>query len=384
MLRLRIFALSWLALTLSCQNGQLRTWRTQVYDLDGLAEVSLPTSFVRLNTLGRNRNLGATQGNTPGPQVRLLGDHSLDPEETNFWAVSHAFLFDPERPGARLLVSSLADAQSFSPPSVYFRWATRVFGYTSPDDLAWTSTELAPGTRLFETSWPTGAQSKQSAWVLMDKDKLLQATLFADTERVPQSTALEVFRSLRESYRLRSALGPYFTQVRSTLNAMADRRRAQYLNLLETLEEEELDYAPTSQVVLFNRNLACQFWSRTFDNSGVPWEFAIAARLGKIKTNAPALWQKLEPPGLSPFSLLPGANGWVRQALVNTSPMTSLRLQTLVEGAKWARQGTPPEAYVGMHFSFAQPIPDLSEWLTNVDQLSRAAEMADLIEAAAR
>jgi hypothetical protein len=348
----------------SCQRNQLRASRFQVFDLDGLAEVSLPSSLERLPTLGRKRVIGYADG----PQQRLLGDHSANPEDSNFAAVSHGFRFGQDEVVARLLISRLEDVQAFSPPSVYFRWSLEVHELAANPGLEWKKEQNADGTILYHTQWSSGPQSTEQAWMVLDKAKLLQMVIWGRAANLREDVALEILKQARESYALRNPLDGYFKTVKQVLQAMAERRRKNYLALLNKLEEEELDYSPTPKVVLFNRNLACQFWSRNFDNSGVPWEFAIAARLGIVENSDLEAWKKVPAiPLVAPFF-------WP-----NPSREVNGRIRAVLEGAGWQATDGAAQAFAGLHFDFAEPIPDLSDWLTGLDQYSRAAQKAGLI-----
>jgi hypothetical protein len=347
-------------------------------DLDGLAEVSLPGSLSRLDTSGRSRNLG--------PKQRLLGDHCPVPEDSNFWALSHAFVFERADPKAYVLISRVASQQSFVSGQVYIDWAARVFPFPARKNLAWKQTKLPQNVLLFEAPVDSTPDRETKAWVLLDGNALLQTAIYGDRRVVEDEAALKVLNEIRRTYRLKQLLEDYFAGLRSALAERAAQRRASYTKLLQALEHEELDYAPTPKLVYFNRNLACQFWWRPFDNSGVPWEFAIVARLGIVAlASTEERWAALaqENPALDFFGMAPIGQGvWLPYRFEKPKFTMPLRRSSeMLMDTGWLEEGGPSYAFAGVDFAFDSAIPDLSEWLDNVEKLTKDAENRALLEA---
>jgi hypothetical protein len=369
------------ALLGSCGFGKLRDGGYHERDLDGLARMELPDSLSRLATVGRAKDLRSSDGKG----IRLLGDHSLDLEQTNFWAISHAFQMQGDAPKLRFVVSRALDVQSLASPAAYFEWCNLVFGVAAVQQLEWRSRKISKSVLLYEASWGTEPGKESAAWLLVDRERYLQAMIWGLRSAAEEGSAPKVLSKAAETYRLLRPLEDYFARVRQTLSEMAALRRDRYLDLLEALELEELDYAPTPKVVVFNQNLACQFSWRPFDNTGVPWDFAIVGRLGALRAEvADARWRNLYsgPAARAVFGLAPiGEQEW--SAFVLGPDERSLPASRTVQVAVrtgWPQRGGDSFAYSGMEFRFDQPVPDLGVWLDDLEAATKAAAAAGLIE----
>jgi hypothetical protein len=349
-------------------------------DLDGLAEVSLPATLERLKTAGRNRDLGGKNI----AKLRLLGDHSLNPLESNFWALSHGFVFGGESAQVRLLLSRVADGQSFYTGQIYFEWATQVFLSPQNKQLDWHAKKISKSVTIYDADLEPEPNKNSRVWILIDREKLLELMIWGDPQVVKPDYVSGIFEEIRRTYRLKSSLDSYFASVRKTLSDLAGQRRQNYAELLQKLEDEELDYAPTPRVVLFNRNLACQFWWLPFDSTGIPWEFAILGRLGELSSRpgVPA-WAELSQQAktIQIFGLAPGGQAqWLPfSPLKPESTLPSSRVTQLAIATGWAAEEPKNFAYAGLEFRFDQPIPKLSEWLDDLEAATKAATRRGLI-----
>lgn len=358
----------------SCQTGKLSASGYQTADLDGLASVSLPKTLTRLDTLGRKREIAVS---TP-LKMRLLGDHAPNPEESNFWALSHAFVFGKEAPSAFVLVSRVADPQSFAIAHVYFEWASRLFPFAAPKQLEWKQTKLSKDVSVYEATWNPEPKLEKKAWVWMDRAAQLEVMIHGGRDVVSDEAAKGIFDEVRRSYQLAKPLEDYYARLRKALDALATQRRTNYMALLQKLEYEELDYAPTPKIVYFNQNLACQFWWRPFDNSGVPWEFAIGARLGAVSAaSTEEAWAELsgKNPGIDIFGMAPIGNGvWMPYRFQQPKVTMPLRRASeLLLDTGWLAEGTPTTAFAGLDFRFDGAVPDLSQWLDQLEAGTKAA-----------
>ncbi len=357
-----------------CQSGKLSAGGYESVDLDGLASVSLPKTLTRLDTVGRNRDLAL---GTP-MHVRLLGDHAPNAEESNFWALSHGFVLGKDAPKAYVLVSRVADAQSFAIGHVYFEWASRVFPFVAPKQLDWKQTKLAKDVAVYEAAWSPAPKTEMKAWVFADRGAQLQAMFFGGRETISDEAAKGIFDEIRRSYQLHKPLEDYYAKLRKALDALAAKRRPNYTALLQKLEYEELDYAPTPKIVYFNQNLACQFWWRPFDNSGVPWEFAIGARLGAVHAGSTEeAWTDLGQKNASIdfFGMAPIGNGvWMPYRFQQPKVTMPLRRASeLLLDTGWLAEDAPTSAFAGIDFRFDGAVPDLSDWLDALENLTKAA-----------
>lgn len=366
-----------------CQSGKLEAGGYQKVDLDGLAEVSLPETLVRLDTAGRKRELG---GQTPF-RLRLLGDHCPNPEESNFWALSHAFVFGQPNARAYVLLSRVADGQSFAIGHVYFDWAARVFPFAAPKQMDWRQKKLSKDVSVYEAAWSPAPKQEQRAWVWIDRAAQLQMLVWGEQEMLGKDAAQGIFEEVKRSYRLRQPLEDYYARLRKALEAMAAQRRPNYMALLQKLEYEELDYAPTPKLVYFNENLACQFWWRPFDNSGVPWEFAMAARLGAVSAasteEAWGDWARKNA-SVDVFGMAPIGNGvWMPYRFQEPKVTLPLRRSSeLLLSTGWLAEDAPTSAYAGMDFRFEAATPDLSAWLDALEGATKGALDRGLLDRA--
>ncbi len=362
-----------------CGWGKLQADSYVLADLDGVAEVQVPKTMMRWGAAGPSKLVGE------GPA--LLGDHAADVEESNFWAVSHAFYFgERAKPQAWLLVSRVADVQSFSPGQVYFEWTMRLLGQEAKAPLSWQARALTRTLSRYQSRWQREDTKAWTVWLEVDRERLLEVLLLGDPEALGEGAAEGILAEVRRSYRPKRELGGYFASIKKALDAMAERRRPNYSALLQALENEELDYAPTPKVVLFNRQLACQFRWRSFDRSGVPWEFAILGRLGETHPSAkPEEWAALEGKwaGMKIFSFASGGEGiWLPYRLSQPrGAFLPSRLPAVAIGGGWPGESAQSAAYAGLEFRFDQKIPDLSVWLDDLEKLSEEAEKRGLVEA---
>jgi hypothetical protein len=322
-----------------------------------LAKLRLPANFQPLQSQQirpRSRSIGVPNG----PQVELKGDVVLDLMHMNFWSVSHAFaLGETLNPNGQrqidgfLLISRMADTQSFARPQAYLESARQY----SPDSrwspstkLEW-KTQIEPKRSTFHEALPA---SNGFAVVLEDRERLLQALYFGAPLKNGAAIAREILHTAVESYVLRQPLDSYFRQVNLAVDAMAQARRQRYLELLETLQTEGLDYSPAPRVVRFNPNLVCRFYWPAYDRSGVPLEICFVARLGI-------------PSG--PVGKAIDATFQDGQLVIVNRDEKS-RPAELARAAGWEEEGI---AIASLSFTFTEEIPSLSRWLDEVEAASR-------------
>jgi hypothetical protein len=326
-----------------------------------MAKLRLPANFQPLQSQQirpHNRNIGVPNG----PQAQLKGDVVLDLMHMNFWAVSHAFaLGETLSPNGQrqldglLLISRMADAQSFARPQAFLESAQQY----SPDrrwnpstKLEW-KTQVEPKRSTFHEALPP---SSGFAVAIEDREHLLEALYFGAPLKNGPSIARDILRTAVDSYVLRQPLDSYFRQVNAAVDAMAQARRQRYLELLETLQAEGLDYSPAPRVVRFNPNLVCRFYWPAYDRSGVPLEISFAARLGI----------PIRPIGED----LAGAIQTGQLILVNKDEKS--REAELARAAGWEEESSAAGiAIAALSFSFTEEIPSLSRWLDEVEAASR-------------
>ena len=355
----------------------------------GAITVSVPAQFAR--------PLHLAPGDRPKIVPEFLGDVAGDAIDQNFWAITHAFVYREAADAtgnltapALLVVSRVADRQSLSHSQLIYESAARF----SPDArwravrrlewkqqtvsplLSYSSAELASG--------PAGA----TVYTISDRETLIEAALIGDNAALSPAVAREVLNDLRRNYRVTSSLDDYFRQARLAEQRVAEGRRKNYLTLLQVLQREELDYTPTPRVVVFNKNLAGQFWWPLFDRSGVPSHFAIAGRLGRVLRTEESMWREMTAtdPATRVLSVS-GALGkpWQWTLLSGGAGMErgiGKRTQSLLQDSGWlgAAIGGEQQGFATIEFPFDRPIPDLSRWLDGVEALSRRAEQTGLVE----
>ncbi len=313
----------------------------------------------------------------------------IDPLDRNHWALTHAFAFREATDGTTpslLVVSRVADAQSLSPSQLLYESAARL----SPDArwrlanrLEWKQDRVPPHL-IFSTAAIAVGPKGAAAYTMSDRENLLEAVLIGDNETLPPAVARQVLSDLRANYRVVSALDGQFREASAESQKSADARRKNYLTLLQALQREELDYSPTPRVVVFNRNLAGQFWWPLFDRSGVPAHFAIAARLGKVLRNDEASWRSVTTvdPGMRVLSVTGELGKPWRWTLLAGGPAIGRRTESLLQDSSWlgAAIGGDQQGFAAMEFPFDKPIPELSRWLDAVENLAKRAEAAGLVE----
>lgn len=360
----------------SCTSKQVEASGYSEVALSGVASVRLPAQFAPLT----NKVAAAR----PDFKVGFLGDFAGPAEDQNFWAITHAFAFreaklptgQVEIP-ALLVVSRVADKQSFSSAQMYFESAIRFSPdprWTTPKRLPWKQRQIAKSVTLFEAELEEGQQASSVA-VMVDRDSLLEAMLLGQRSVLKTETAQQVLNDLRSGYRVTQPLEDYFHQLNAAVQAQSDARRKNYLALLEVLQKEELDYTPTPRVVVFNPNLAGQFWWPMFDRGGVPTHFAIAARLGAYRAGSAADWRKLEGffPGMRMVSAEAEGDGF-RWKPLGSSEALPARTLALLADTRWATIESK-QVFATLEFSFTQAIPNLSQWLNEIEAALRQAEM---------
>jgi hypothetical protein len=364
----------------SCTSKKVAATGYTEIQVDGSIALRLPAQFQKIQH--------------PAPTVRpafstaFLGDTAGLAEDQNFWAITHAFAFrETTKPGggveipALLVVSRVADRQSFVSAQLFYESAARY----SPDPrwsvsrrLSWKSQTLTKSITLFEAEIEAGKQGS-SVFILLDRENLIEALILGDQTVLTAGTARRVLSDVRDGYRVAAPLEDYFHQINQAVQSHAEVRRKNYLALLDTLQKEELDYTPTPRVVVFNPNLAGQFWYPPFDRSGVPTHFAITGRLGKLLSGNANAWKKLEPffPGMRFVAGQPEGNS-VRWSPLGSPTPLSARTLSLMNDTRWA--DTPEQqAFATLEFSFASGIPDLSLWLNALEVAEKQAEAQGLV-----
>lgn len=357
----------------SCQRPYVTTGASVDLDLDGVVKVSLPAQFARLTNV--------PQSAAPEVGVAFLGDHAGPPEDQNFWAVTHAFAFRQNKDvvPAMLIVARVADKQSFAAAQLFYEAAARF----SPDRrwaearrLDWTQKVVDKSLSYYEAVISPEAK----VTVMVDRNTLLEVLLIGENVVLPKEVAREVLAQLRDNYHLQKPLEEYFAAVGKGVQAAAEKRRKHYLELLETLQKEELDYTPTPRVVMFNPNLAAQFFWPMFDRSGVPTSFAIAARLGTLKNPDQRAWSALENdyPGMRLIASKM-ENGTIRWSPLTYTPSVPARARILLEDTQWSRNADDPQAYATLQFAFGQTVEPLSNWLNGAEVVARQSETKGLV-----
>lgn len=387
----RQWALGWIGALLllsSCSSKLVEARGYEDVALSGVATMRLPAQFQKIQN--------------PPPAIRptlapeFLGDAAGDPLDQNFWAVTHAFAFRESRASsgaveapALLVISRLADLQSFSSAQIYYETAARF----SPDPrwrttkrLDWKPQHDSRTLSFFKAEIEPG-KSGSVVLVMADREALLQMMLLGTNIVLTPDAARQVMNDLRVSYKITQPLGDYFYQTNKAIQLLAESRRKNYLGLLETLQKEELDYTPTPRVVVFNPNLAGQFWWPVFDRSGVPAHFAIAGRLGDLRQAESPPWKKLEDlfGGMRLCEVQTNeARAWQWKSLSGAGAVSS-RTQSLLQDTGWIAlgEGSARQAFATLEFSFSAPIPNLSQWLNALEATGRLAEAGGLIAPAA-
>jgi hypothetical protein len=218
--------------------------------------------------------------------------------------------------------------------------------------------------------------------VMVDRESLIQALLLGERSVLEAEVARQVLTDLRSGFRLEKPLDDYFHKVNQSVQASADLRRKNYLALLEILQKEELDYTPTPRVVVFNANLAGQFWWPLFDRSGVPSHFAIAGRLGNLKKTEPAVWQRLEAlfPNMRLVTAEQEAEKWQLKSLSGAGAI-STRTASLLLDTRWAAQSdnNAKQAFATLEFPFTSEPPNLSDWLNALEAVGKQALSQGLV-----
>ncbi len=321
----------------------------------------------------------------------FLGDAAGDPGDQNFWAVTHAFAFrETHSPAglavlpAMLVVSRVANPQSFASAQVYYEASIRFSAdprWNSPLRLEWKSRQISKSQSIFEAELIPGKQGA-AVMVMVDRESLIQALLLGERSVLEAEVARKVLSDLRSGFRLDTPLDDYFHKVNQAVQASADLRRKHYLALLENLQKEELDYSPTPRVVVFNANLAGQFWWPLFDRSGVPSHFAIAARLGNLKQNDPSVWQRLEAlfPNMRLVTAEQQAGKWQWKSLTGGNAV-SARTTSLLLDTRWAGDSdyNAKQAFSTLEFSFSSEPPNLSDWLNAIEAAGKQAIAQGLV-----
>jgi len=306
------------------------------------------------------------------------GETRVDPEDENFWAVTHVLGFGED---AVLAISRVADQQSFTPAQTLYEIAAQKSNagrWRATKRLNWRSSNKLKGQTLFEAEIEPGPKGA-GVWGLNDRETLLQVLILGDRQVLEPAVAPAVLDLVKQEYRLRVQLEDQFGKLTREVQARAEARRAPYLRLLETLQREELDYTPTPRVVIFNRNLAGQFWWPRFDRSGVPSHFTIAGRLGKLESEDRDLWQKLEEffPGTRLVAAKPAGEDWDWVGLA-TEGQIGRRMQALLVDTRWANP-EESQAFAVFEISFGAGPADLSEWLTALESIGKQAERLGLV-----
>ncbi len=381
---MRLFLILAIACVLSSCTSKLvqASGHTEV-QLSGVASLRLPAQFLPIQQ--------PVSAERPQLGVAFLGDVAGDPTDQNFWAITHAFAFRETRSPeglpvfpAMLVVSRVANPQSFASAQRYYEASIRFSSdprWSTPLRLEWKSRQVSKSLSIFEAELTPGKLGS-SVMVMVDRESLLQALLLGERSVLEAEVARQVLSDLRSGFRLDKPLDDYFHKVNQAVQASADLRRKHYLALLEMLQKEELDYSPTPRVVVFNANLAGQFWWPLFDRSGVPSHFAIAGRLGNLKKPDTAVWQRLEAlfPNMRLASAEQEAEKWQWKSLSGAGAV-SARTASLLLDTRWAGQSenNAKQAFATLEFPFTSEPPNLSDWLTALEAAGKQAISQGLV-----
>jgi hypothetical protein len=381
---MRVFLIVAIACLLnSCASKLVQASGYTEVQLSGVASLRLPAQFLPIQ-----QPVAAVR---PQLGVDFLGDVAGDPADQNFWAIAHAFAFRETRSPAglpvlpaMLVVSRVANPQSFASAQLYYEASVRFSPdprWSSPIRLEWKLRQVSKSLSIFEAELVPGKLGA-AIMVMVDRDSLIQALLLGERSVLEAEAARQVLSDLRSGFRLDKPLDEYFHKVNQAVQASADLRRKHYLALLEILQKEELDYTPTPRVVVFNANLAGQFWWPMFDRSGVPSHFAIAGRLGTLKKADTEVWRRLEAlfPGMRLITAEPEAEKWQWKSLSGAGAV-SARTTSLLFDTRWAGQGdnSAKQAFAALEFGFASEPPNLSEWLNALEAAGKQALSQGLV-----
>jgi len=350
-------------------------------ELDGVIAVRLPAQFKRIEH--------AKPARRPDLKPGFIGDAAGEPDDQNFWAITHAFAFREIKDSsgsvkipAMLVVSRVADKQSFSSAQLFMEGAVRFSSdprWLSARRLVWKQKQVSKSLTLFEAEIEAGKQGS-NVLVMVDRDNLLEALILGERQVLNAQVAQQLLEDLRSGYRVTRPLEDYFHQINAAVQARADVRRKHYLALLENLQKEELDYTPTPRVVVFNRNLAGQFWWPMFDRSGVPKHFAIAGRLGSLSSDNSSAWRQLESSYANMRLVYAEFEGEIaRWKALGSGSNPGARTLALLSDTRWASP-TEKQAFAAIEFAFAEGIPELSPWLNALETISRQAEAQGLVQ----
>ncbi len=367
----------------SCTSKLVQASGYSEVQLSGVAALSLPAQFLPIQQ--------PVAAERPQLGVDFLGDVAGDPTDQNFWAITHAFAFRETRSPAGLpvlpammVVSRVANPQSFVSAQRFFETSIRFSPdprWNSPRRLEWKSRQVSKSLSIFEAELVPGKLGA-TVLVMVDRESLIQAMLLGERSVLEAEVARQVLSDLRSGFRLDKPLDDYFHKVNQAVQANADQRRKHYLVLLEYLQKEELDYTPTPRVVVFNSNLAGQFWWPVFDRSGVPSHFAIAGRLGNLKKSGPAVWKRLEElfPNMRMVSAEQEAEKWRWKSLTGATAV-SARTTSLLLDTRWAGESdnNAKQAFATLEFPFTKEPPNLSGWLNALEAAGKQALSQGLV-----
>jgi hypothetical protein len=377
------FILALTCLLGSCTSKLVEAGGYSEVKLSGIASLRLPAQFLPIQ-----QPVAAIR---PQLGFDFLGDVAGEPTDQNFWAVTHAFAFRETRTPAglpvlpaMLVVSRVANTQSFASAQRYYEASVRYSSdprWSTPLRLEWKSRQVSKNLSTFEAELVPGKLGA-AVMVMVDRESLIQALLLGERSVLEAEVARQVLTDLRSGFRLEKPLDDYFHKVNQSVQASADLRRKNYLALLEILQKEELDYTPTPRVVVFNANLAGQFWWPLFDRSGVPSHFAIAGRLGNLKKTEPAVWQRLEAlfPNMRLVTAEQEAEKWQLKSLSGAGAI-STRTASLLLDTRWAAQSdnNAKQAFATLEFPFTSEPPNLSDWLNALEAVGKQALSQGLV-----
>ncbi|WP_031496314.1 hypothetical protein [Bryobacter aggregatus] len=367
----------------SCSTKEVRAGGYQDVEL-GQVRLRLPDQFQRIQN--------PAPGERPPTQSPFLGDVAGVALDQNFWAVTHAFAFREQKNAlgevsapAFLVVSRVADAQSLSHAQLQYESAARFSPlprWRTSHRLSWQQQRVSPALS-FSTAELESGKPGSTVYAMSDRENLLEAILIGENTVLSPAVAREVLTDLRGNYRVVEPLESYFHQNTKEAQRLADVRRKNYLALLQTLQKEELDYSPTPRVVVFNASLAGQFWWPMFDRSGVPAQFAIAAKLGEVREHQTTVWQKLTEQFLG--MQVVGVSGELGKpwqwANLSGKAVPGSRMESLLQDTGWLGSaiGGSQQAFATLEFPFSSPVPNVSLWLDAVEGLARRAESDGLV-----
>jgi hypothetical protein len=313
----------------------MRPGNSRPFDLDGVATVELVRTLERVDV---NWKAKGWWGDFP-PNATAAATR-------NPWAVTYAFVRGDRR--ASVLLSQVADAQALMGAQELAGMLVAYQLRERLERLDWRASQIRP---------QVVALVAGDVVVVTDRQRLRQVLTAGLKPEVGVGIALEML----DSFVTKGDFAAYFARREEEEKAAVAVRRKHYQALLATLEREELDYSPTPKVVVFNANLACQFYWGMFDRSGVPLRMTIVGRLGELAPLAKgdALGMTVDEFDGTRWSMKDG------------------EVEKVVAATRWraVEGGARRVGYLGLSFGFDETPPDLSAWLNELERMERDARM---------